>query len=513
MHKCLSFRASQEAELRTETLFGREYLVIPVVALVEGVLQGMNAATPELALASEFGKVPEGWNGRPVVMNHPSVNGVPVSANSPLVLEEFSFGTLFNTRLEDNKLKTEAWIDVVRAQELGGEFESTVTRLQTEGVAVEVSTGLFATSEAKEGKYKNKKYNAIWREVVPDHLAILSEGSKGACSVEDGCGAPRVNSRKLWQEYTMTNSQLKENCGCGQTGSACECDKANDPVNINGKKNADGTIGDEVVVTAGAENAELEALQRLTANALPNNILDSDIRTLLQGALRDENPRGYRYLIGFTTEKVVYEDFSENTGSWRFYQRSYDISDNVVTLADDAEEVSIMMQIVPKAKVVANGDGKVQPATQESTTMADNITDNKDASATPVADAAAAAAAVTANASEPAKVKTFAEYLAEMPSDMREHIQTGMRLHKEKKDSAIKALKESGRCQFADDDLSKMSLEYLENLVTLSGVTNYSGVATPTVNGDGSAASNLKDNAVPTPPKLFDFSAKKENAA
>ena len=63
-------RANTEAS-RRETFNGVEHLVVPLVALVEGVLQSSNAETPELALASEFGKHFKGWNGRPVVVNHP----------------------------------------------------------------------------------------------------------------------------------------------------------------------------------------------------------------------------------------------------------------------------------------------------------------------------------------------------------------------------------------------------------------------------------------------------------
>ena len=88
--KSVSFRAQMGGSLRTNTLYGKDQLIVPVVALVEGVLQAMNAATPELALAEEFGKFPAGWNGRPVVMNHPIIDKNPVSANSPSVLETFA---------------------------------------------------------------------------------------------------------------------------------------------------------------------------------------------------------------------------------------------------------------------------------------------------------------------------------------------------------------------------------------------------------------------------------------
>ncbi len=60
--------------IRVETMAGKEYTVVPCIALVEGVLQGANSDAPELALASEFGKIIAGWNGRPLVLNHPKIN-------------------------------------------------------------------------------------------------------------------------------------------------------------------------------------------------------------------------------------------------------------------------------------------------------------------------------------------------------------------------------------------------------------------------------------------------------
>lgn len=184
-------------EVREDTLNDEEYTVIPCVALVEGVLTPSNAPGPELALASEFGHTPATWDGRPVVLGHPyDADGNPISANSPAVLSEQSFGQIFNTKLDDKKLVTEIWINDARVKALGGDIESTVERLTNgeEDDVVEVSTGLFSINEATQGVYGGEQYQSVWRNVIPDHLAILAEGFIGACSVADGCGAPRVNA-------------------------------------------------------------------------------------------------------------------------------------------------------------------------------------------------------------------------------------------------------------------------------------------------------------------------------
>ena len=101
------------AEIRAAKMQERDYVVVPVVALVEGVLFGQNSESPELALAAVFGAQLEGWNGRPVVMDHPQLDdGTFVSANAPEIQDLWGFGHMFNARLEDKKLKVDAWLDV-----------------------------------------------------------------------------------------------------------------------------------------------------------------------------------------------------------------------------------------------------------------------------------------------------------------------------------------------------------------------------------------------------------------
>jgi len=185
-----------------ETFQGREHLVVPIIALVEGVIQGANAEHAELALASEFGKHIDGWNGRPVTLGHPKVDGNFVSvSSSPQVFEREALGFLFNSVMMDKKLKVEAWIDMDKVRASSKEVQKEIKRLQDKQVT-EVSTGLFTAVEATEGKFNEANYNGVWRSVVPDHLAILHEGVTGACSVKDGCGAHR------------TNEKIKTNCGC-----------------------------------------------------------------------------------------------------------------------------------------------------------------------------------------------------------------------------------------------------------------------------------------------------------
>lgn len=228
MRDLLGIRAHTEGTFRTEKFGGRDYMVVPVVALVEGVIQGATAEYPELALASEFGKFPAGWNGRPVVMNHPEIvhnnQAIKVSANSPGILEKYQFGFVFNSRLDGTRLLQEAWIDVDRANKLNDDSKAVIQALKA-GKTVEVSTGLFTGVHKTPGFLGNERYEAIWEGVVPDHLAFLPEGQFGACSVEDGCGAARQNTRYVTLRANCDGNYDPE-CGCTTPTKVNEMDPA-----------------------------------------------------------------------------------------------------------------------------------------------------------------------------------------------------------------------------------------------------------------------------------------------
>ena len=100
-------------------------------------------------------------------------------------------GTIFNARLEGNKLKADLWIDQEKVQTMSEEVQVLITRLEM-GLPVEVSTGYFAAAENREGRFQGEYFSEIDHDIIPDHLALLTD-EQGACSWEDGCGAPRQN--------------------------------------------------------------------------------------------------------------------------------------------------------------------------------------------------------------------------------------------------------------------------------------------------------------------------------
>lgn len=184
----------EKVHIRRARFQGREHFVVPAVMLRPQVLNCNGCdASGEFIPAEEIAASVHGWAGRPVTIGHPTENGVPVSANAPGVLERYQVGTVFNATVDEDTgaLKGEAWIDIQLAKRvLRG--NSLLERLEA-GEMLEVSTGYFRNAEKKKGTHNNKNYGLIQRDILPDHFAILLDET-GACSIDHGCGAPRINS-------------------------------------------------------------------------------------------------------------------------------------------------------------------------------------------------------------------------------------------------------------------------------------------------------------------------------
>ncbi len=167
---------------------GKKHLVVPVTMMVEGVHSGSHG--PLLHSIEELGKFPETWNGIPVVINHPEVDGMNVSANNPDIIDGQTVGRVYNTHVKNNKLVAEAWLDMEKLNSISPEVLIAING----GELLEVSLGMFTDDERIEGDWNGETYEAIAKNHRPDHLALLP-CSVGACSLEDGCGLG-VNNEK-----------------------------------------------------------------------------------------------------------------------------------------------------------------------------------------------------------------------------------------------------------------------------------------------------------------------------
>lgn len=495
-------------DVRRETFQGVEHLVVPCVALVEGVIHSSNSAVPELALASEFGRIPVSWNGRPVTLNHPMRDNLNVSASqSPTIFEEEAIGFLFNTILEDDKLKTEAWINLDTVAKASTLTQETIARFESpvdEKDIVEVSTGLFTNSEAKSGKFNGLAFNGIWRDIVPDHFAILPKGVIGACSVKDGCGGPRMN--------------MKVNCSCDP--------KDNKEVKPAEDKPATPTANNTLVLddadNVSAERGRfLRGLKEKFAGIFFNankvgELSDADIRMAIASALKAEDSERWYDIIAVFNKEFVY------SSSWdgSLDQRSYKISSNgSVALGSEKVRVRPETTFVP---VTVKEDSRMNKkevidalitnsATQfeesdrvaleaMSEDMLDKVNKSAAKEVTKEAPKETTANTVVQPIVEPtanAKVATVEEFLASAPVEMRSVLTEGIRMQKARKDQLVTDIVANKRNAFSDVELRAMEIPQLEKLAKLADLPSYEG-RSPSVTANSSA-----DNAVPAAIQAF----------
>jgi hypothetical protein len=206
--------ANMRGRARVATENGREYRVASASIIVPGVLNGSKGALhypPEEVQAN-----PGVWNNVDLVVYHPQVNGVHVSAKDRSVPRESFIGFTRNDKFEGGKRRVEAWFDVQAVKNYDAVLRSQgkpeiYPRLER-GEPIELSTGLFTDNEARSGSYNGKGFTHVARNYRPDHLAILPD-QKGACSLDDGCGV---------FNYENDGGQTgpEHTCGCAHMG--CE---------------------------------------------------------------------------------------------------------------------------------------------------------------------------------------------------------------------------------------------------------------------------------------------------
>jgi len=188
-------------------LDGKRHLVVPLVAMVQGVHHGSGG--PALYLEEDFAEYVSSWNGVPLPVMHPSVNGEMMSANTPDVINNQSVGRFFNARIEDHKLKGEAWIDIEKAKAIAPE----ILEIINNNGKLQISTSHWSEDDFTPGVWNDEAYDAIVHNIRPDHIALLP-GVEGACSWEDGCGIRAnvydVRTYRSWdnmiQRCTNSNS-------------------------------------------------------------------------------------------------------------------------------------------------------------------------------------------------------------------------------------------------------------------------------------------------------------------
>lgn len=168
------------AKVRHDTMEGRDYLVAPAVILTEGVHIGSDG--PGYYSKDVLSRRVAVWNHKPVVVYHPEMNGVGVTACDPVVLTNRKVGILLATEF-DGRLKTEVWCEVERLKLVDNRVKEALENNQP----MEVSTGIFVEKKRQSGIWNEEAYEFTVEDIDPDHLAILPD-KVGACSLKDGAG-------------------------------------------------------------------------------------------------------------------------------------------------------------------------------------------------------------------------------------------------------------------------------------------------------------------------------------
>lgn len=366
-----------EYPIRYENYLGKNHMVVPVVIMIEGVHNGSGG--PTLYTEEELSKFPSSWNGRPVPIYHPEDDGCPISCNEPAVIEKQSVGHLFRTFFEDGKLKSEAWIDLNKVQDISPEtYNSLIT-----GSPLEVSTGLFSDNEYITGEFNGEEYHMIAKNIRPDHLALLP-GEVGACSFADGCGV-RVNDEGGGSEEMDVNN-INEDTQKEVVGL------------LESKSSSINTMRDFIGRDEFNEDATKELVGMLNKDVERNQMI-KDLIGIKENNEGGEKPMKVNKEIKEKVDSLIENEttkFKEEDREWL-----------------ETMEVCKLDKLVPEEKVE---DEKVETATDEPVA---NITKE---------DAIKVLRETMQNPNQ---------FMDLLPKEMKEQVSYGLKLHKEKRQELI----------------------------------------------------------------------------
>jgi hypothetical protein len=206
-------------EAREVTRNGRDYLVFPIIAAREMVMDYPEHGTRELLPSDRLRESAEMWAGTPITFIHPE--NEQRTADIPEEYTETVIGQAYNPSLvDDEKLRVQAWVDVDKAESIGGLASDVVNQLRN-GEDVSVSAGYATLDDDRSGgTFNNEEYDIAQGYIIPDHIAVFpSDEFTARCSWEDGCGAPRANAMERAYTYVGSCSDTNTTCSPGE----CSC--------------------------------------------------------------------------------------------------------------------------------------------------------------------------------------------------------------------------------------------------------------------------------------------------
>lgn len=457
--------------VRNDKMEGRDYVVVPMVMMVEGVHEGSQG--PLYYPAEELGKTPQVWNHKPVVVYHPTINGEGVSACDPEIITSHKIGVIMNTKFDElGRLTAEAWIEEKRADAVDKRIMKAIRNKKT----MELSTGLFTDNEESSGEFNGEKYELIARNYRPDHLAVLPD-QIGACSVKDGAGFIRNQATRL----IVTNAKV------------------------------DAKDGSKLEQAQKVVFATLSSLGLLEAS-------HETVRSLLSSALikaypsKSKDPCCYGPWI-----EAVYDDFFIYCQDGKLFKLGYSATDTAVKLEGEPSEVVRVTEYRTVSGAFVGNDASHKPkqdTTMDKTQKVNALIGNKASGFTEadrsfltglddarldafIANSTAKPAEPAKPAAEPAKPAVNAEPAKEavkpeqvLNASQLAALNYGERKMQEDQARLIKLITANAANKFTEAQLKSKGIEELELLAQLAGhkPADYSGlgeVAQPAVNAAG----------------------------
>jgi len=454
----------------------REYVVVPVVMLTEGVHNGSDG--PLYYPKDELGKTPVVWNHKPIVVYHPEMNGQGISACDPTVITSRKVGVMMNTVFENGKLKSEAWIEKSRADLVDNRIMEAIEKNEM----MEVSTGVFVDLEQASGDWNGESYQGIARNYRPDHLALLPD-KIGACSIADGAGLLRnhVDNKKV--QFAGAFQKFLQQIGLAR----------NEMSFSNIRDSLQNALRKRF-------NVNTQDGPWLWVEDVYSNFVIYDWQNKLWRLGFTSADAGVTLSEDAPTEVVRVTEYRTATGTFIGNKTSNDQPDMKKTLIDKiignaaagfAEADRSKLEALSEAQLtaIANGIGSSAPAPATNAAPAP-------APAAPAPAPAAAAPAPVANATPapaPAAPQTVEDYINRAPAGMAEVLRNGMSAYNTEKEALIAQLTANANCPYSKEDLGNRPLGELRNLVRLAGAE--APAATPAPHFGGMAPVPATTNA------------------
>ena len=468
---------------RVDTLEGREYTVVPMVILTEGVHSGSQG--PLYYPQEELSKTPAVWNHKPVVVYHPSMNGESVSACDPVIINSRKVGIMLNTKFEGGKLKSEAWLEKDRANTVDSRIMESVDAKKV----MELSTGMFIDVEETTGTWKSEDYTGVARNYRPDHLALLPD-QIGACSVADGAGFLRnyatgvVNNEMSFgnissQLTTALRKKFNVNLDSGPFVWVADVFSNFVIYEKDGKLWRIGYMSNDTGVTLSDET--------------PTEVVRATEYRTTDGSFVGNTPRPQQEEPMNKTQLVA-AIIAANVG---FIDADREA---LMALTDkQVESLHNLHKEMPTTnfKAEKDKDGKIvvfnlktkEPATPPATATATVPANPSTAPVQPPA---------TNNAPQtpPANVTSVQDFIKQAPPEMQEVLNNSMSVYNDEKTKLIEIITANKNNGFTKAELEKRPLNELKNIARLAApeptvlnrAPNYSGQA-PTANGEEEAMS------------------------